>query len=54
MIHSELGITPIEIHIKSHMLRYWISLVNSENTKLSKLMYKIMLNESNKGTNLNG
>ena len=46
---GELGITPIEVHIKSRMVGFWISLVNRENTELSKLIYKIMLNESNQG-----
>ena len=49
MLYGELGITPIEVHIKSCMVGFWISLVNRENTKLSKHMYKIMLNESNQG-----
>ena len=51
MIYAELGITPVEIHIKSRMIGFWISLLNSEHTKLSKIMYKIMLNESNQGSN---
>ena len=51
MIYAELGITPVEIHIKSRMIGFWISVLNSENTKLSKIMYKIMLNESNQGSN---
>ena len=33
------------------MIGFWISLLNSEHTKLSKIMYKIMLNESNQGSN---
>ena len=37
------------VHKKSCMVGIWISLVNRENTKLSELMYKIMLNESNQG-----
>ena len=49
MIYAELGITPVEINIKSCMIGFWISLLNSEHTKLSKIMYKIMLNESNQG-----
>ena len=51
MIYAELGVAPVEILIKSYMIGFWISLLNSENTKLSKLMYKIMLKESNLGNN---
>ena len=54
MIYAELGITPVEIHIKSRMIGFWISLLNSEHTKLSKIMYKIMLNESITAAILNG
>ena len=52
MIYAELGVAPVEIHIKSHMIGFWISLINSKNIKLSKLMYKIMLKESNLGNNI--
>ena len=38
MIYAELGIAPVEMHIKSRMIGFWISLLNSENTKLSKIM----------------
>ena len=51
MIYAELGIAPVEMHIKSRMIGFWIALINSENTKLYKIMYKIMLNESNQGSN---
>ena len=51
MIYTELDVAPVEIHIESCMIGFWISLLNSENTKLSKLMYKIMLKESNLGNN---
>ena len=35
MLYGELGITPVEVHIKSCMVGFWISLVNRENTKFS-------------------
>ena len=35
MLYAELGCEPIDIHIKSRMTGYWISLVNSENTLLN-------------------
>ena len=47
VIYAELGVAPAEIHIKTCM----ISVINSENTKFSKLVYKIMLKESNLGNN---
>ena len=50
MLHAELGRVPIEIQIKSRMINYWITLVNGDNTnKLSKIMYNIMLDETNNG-----
>ena len=46
MLYAELGRKPIDIHIKSRMIGYWISLVNSENTnKFSRKIYDIMLAE---------
>ena len=51
MIYAELGITLVEIHIKSRVIGFWISLLNSEHTKLPIIMYKSMLNESNQGSN---
>ena len=50
MLHAELGRVPIELQIKSRMIKYWISLVNNDNgNKLSKIMYNIMLDETNNG-----
>lgn len=51
MLYAELGIKPIEIHIKSRMIGFWIATLNSENSKLSKLMYNIMLSELGNGQN---
>ena len=34
MLYAELGITPIDIHIKSRMIGFWLKLVNSEDAKL--------------------
>ena len=45
MLYAELGITPIEVHIKSRMIGFWIKLVNSDDIKLSKTMYHIMQSE---------
>ena len=49
MIYAELGVTPISIHIKSRMIGYWLNLVNSEDSKLSKTMYNIMKSELHLG-----
>ena len=54
MIYAELGITPIDIHTKSRILGFWISVLNSEYTKLSKLMYKLCSKNQSKESNLNG
>ena len=52
MLYAELGHKPIDIHITSGMIGYWISLVNSENTnKFSRKIYDIMLAEYNRGQN---
>ena len=45
MLYAELGITPIDIHIKSRMIGFWLKLVNSEDTKLCKTMYNLMQSE---------
>ena len=45
MLYAELGITPIEVHIKSRMIGFWIKLVNKDDIKLSKTMYHIMQSE---------
>ena len=45
MSYAELGITPIRIHIKSRMIGLWLKIVNSEDSKLSKIMYNIMQSE---------
>ena len=51
MLYAELGIKPIEIQIKSRIIGFWIATLNSENSKLSKLMYNIMLSELGNGQN---
>ena len=45
MLYAELGITPIDIHIKSRMIGFWLKIVNSEDIKLSKTMYILMQSE---------
>ena len=45
MSYAELGITPIRIHIKSRMIGLWLKILNSEDSKLSKIMYNIMQSE---------
>ena len=45
MIYAELGITPVSIHMKSRMTGLWLKIVNSEDSKLSKIMYIIMQSE---------
>ena len=45
MLYADLGITPINVHIKPRMIGFWLKLVNSEDTKLSKTMYSLMQSE---------
>ena len=49
MLHAELGRSPIQINIKSRMISCWLSVVNGKESKLSKLMYTIILKEHEKG-----
>ena len=52
MLYAELGHKQIDIHIKSRMIGYWISLVNRENTnKFSRKIFNIMFAEYNRGQN---
>ncbi|MCG8113215.1 MAG: reverse transcriptase domain-containing protein [Candidatus Thiodiazotropha taylori] len=49
MLHAELGRRPIQINIKSRMISFWLSIINGKESKLSKLVYKIMFNEHENG-----
>ena len=49
MLHTELGRWPLQINIKKRMIGYWISIINGKQSKLSKLLYNILLNEFNAG-----
>ena len=49
MLHAELGRKPITISIKSRMAEYWLHVINSKDSKLSKLLYNILLDECNAG-----
>ena len=50
MSHAELGRHPIQINIKSRTIGFWLSIVNGKESKLSKLLYSIMLKEREKGS----
>ena len=50
MLHAELGRHLIQINIKSRMMGFWLSNVNGKESKLSKLLYSIMLKEHEKGS----
>ena len=45
MLYAELGITPLNVLIKSRMIGFWLKLLNSEDIKLSKTMYNVMQSE---------
>ena len=49
MLHAVLGRHPKQINIKSRMIGFWLSIVNGKESKLSKLLYSIMLKEHEKG-----
>jgi hypothetical protein len=44
MIYGELGLFPIEIHVKLRMISYWAKLLTGKETKLSYFSYKILYN----------
>ena len=48
MLYAELGRKPIDIHIKSQMIGYWIALVL---INFPRKIYDIMLAEYNRGHN---
>ena len=50
MIHEELGRHPIQINIQSRMIGVWLSIVNGKESKLSKLLYSMMLKEHEMGS----
>ncbi|MES9884249.1 MAG: reverse transcriptase family protein [Sedimenticola sp.] len=47
MLYAELGRYPIEIHIKSRMINYWMSLKTGKQSKLSILTYDTIVNDTN-------
>ena len=49
MLHAELGIKAVDIKIKTRMIGFWLNIVNSKKSKLSKLLYKFLLCEYNGG-----
>lgn len=50
MLYAELGRKSLDIHVKSRMIGYWISLVNNDNVnKLSRKIYDIILAAYNRG-----
>ena len=50
LLHAELGRHPIQINIKSRIVGFCLSIVNGKESKLSKLLYSIMLKEHEKGS----
>ena len=42
-LHAELGRNPLILNIKNRMIGYWISIINGKNSKLSKLLYTILV-----------
>ena len=49
MVYAEMGTKPTDTYIKSCTIGYWLTIINSENSKLSKIMYNIMYSESLQG-----
>ena len=52
MLHAEFGRHTIQINIKPRMIGIWLSIVNGKESKLSKLLYSIMLKEHEKGSHI--
>ena len=46
MLYAELGRHPIDIEIKSRMIKYWNKLLLEKDSKLSHISYLAMKNES--------
>ena len=49
MVYAEIGTKPTDTYIKSRMIGYWLTIINSENSKLSKIIHNIMYSESLQG-----
>ena len=49
MLHAESRRHIIQINIKSRVIGFWISVVNEISSKLSKLLYTVMLKDQEKG-----
>ena len=47
MIHDELGRSPLVIQIKQRMANFWIKLAQGKDSKLSVIMYRLLLNLNN-------
>ena len=43
MLHAELGWHPIQIDIRKRTMGFWLTIVNGKQSKLSKLLYTVML-----------
>ncbi len=43
MVYGELGAFPLDIYIKSRMIRYWSRLISGKHTKLCFIMYQCLL-----------
>ena len=52
MLHAELGGQSLNMTIKSKMIGYWLSIINSANTKIANNFYKIHFSKANNGHNL--
>ena len=48
MLYGELGLLPLKTTIQKRMLTYWGKLVTSDEDRLSRKLYEIMLNENRK------
>ena len=41
-MYGELGRYPLEITVKMRLISYWVNILNSKETKLVNIMYKIL------------
>ena len=49
MLQAELGCMPVDIKIKTRMNGFWLKIVNSKDTRFSKILYKFLLTEFENG-----
>ena len=42
MVYGELGVSPLNISIKTRMSCYWAKIVSTDNAKLTSMLYRLL------------